>query len=140
MTGPGSHSRGAPRNVHPLGSAPQSRESFLDSGNWLILTYSRLSAIDVASIRTAVEAADRLEGIADVGVRPSVDFSDLPRWCPECGEGVASPIWIVLRDGVVLWEGRGPVDAAQVADRALRWFATPMRPGEPSRPRPVRAR
>ena len=97
----------APINLHPLGYMPKSREPELQSGNWIVLTYSSYSASDVESISEAAKVAYHLIGKAHVGVRPSIDFSEIPIWCPECKAFTgASPGWIFIQDGVVqndLW-------------------------------------
>ncbi|MCI0459556.1 MAG: hypothetical protein L0Z62_21620 [Gemmataceae bacterium] len=129
-----------PEYVHPLHMAPESRERELDSGTWLIVTFPVWSGPVRHSVVAAVACARDFGGTFQLGVRPFDHHEEIYKWWPSSKapsqaevrievreessrrevhistDPAASPFWLVLRDGQVLYQGAGPRSSAQLRE------------------------
>ena len=92
-----------PSYCEALASTPPSREPELDRGTWLVLCFAGWSGPDVAAVHVALDAARRLGGRVNLGLRPYDDREEHEAWCPEIKDVTGSPIWVLLRGGDVRW-------------------------------------
>ena len=60
-----------------------------------------------------MNATQEFVGRADFGVRLFIDYPEFETWCPECDGQSRSPVWLFLRDGVVIWQHGGLSNEAQ---------------------------
>jgi hypothetical protein len=104
----------APPYVHALEMAPARREPELDRGDWLVLVFAVASVPDVRAVREAVKAGRVFGGRVQVGVRPFGDYDETEAWCGSYGGTRESPLWLVLRDGRVVYREWGTRTAGQV--------------------------
>jgi hypothetical protein len=86
-----------------LVSAPRAREPELDQGTWLVLCFAGWSGPDVAAVQVALDAAKRMGGRLNLGVRPYDYREEHAAWCTEIKDQRGSPIWVLLHNGDVLW-------------------------------------
>ena len=101
-----------------LESKPLSIEPELLRGKWLMVIYSTLSAEDISTAHRCPEIARRLDGELRVAVRRTRDFTETGKWLPRYDEMEphASPLWVLMRDGVVMgWYAGGMSDAEAIA-------------------------
>jgi hypothetical protein len=130
---------GEPEYVHALMMAPESREAELDSGIWLVVAFPIWSGPVRHSVVSAVACAKEFNGRFQLGVRPFDHREEIASWWPggqvpsqaelqiDIREDVsrrevritsdpsASPIWLVLRDGQVMYQGAGPRSREELA-------------------------
>lgn len=130
---------GAPGNVHALTCAPEAMEPELSSGTWLVVVFPVWSGPVRRSVRAACSYAEGIDGKLQLGVRPFENYEEIVKWWPTsespprgamlCHVNDASPLrevhiatdsssypmWLVLRDGAVLYEGAGPRTKEQIA-------------------------
>lgn len=122
-----------PGFVHALEMAPARRESILDRGNWIVLAFAVWSKSDLQSIARAIEFAKSLNGRLNLGLRPFEFAEEFVPWCEldvdnssfrqisseERNSQIVinivvatgkTPIWLCLRNGVILGEHRGLLD------------------------------
>src|SRR5260370_19479521 len=118
-----------PDYIHALMMAPESREGELDSGTWLVVAFPIWSSPVRHSVRSAIACAKEFGGRFQLGVRPFNYPEEFANWWP-CAESpppadqlidvregptgrevritsdpTANPIWLVLQDGQVTYQG-----------------------------------
>jgi hypothetical protein len=133
-----------PTYIHGLKMAPESREAELESGTWLVVVFPVWSGPARHSVIAAVASAKQFDGKFQLGVRPFEDHEEIHKWWPggeapapakqlievrENSSGrevhitsdhAAIPIWLVLRDGQVMYQGVGPRSREQLRDLMSR--------------------
>jgi hypothetical protein len=119
--------------------APESREPELDSGRWLVVAFPVWSGPVRESVRAAIECAKNHGGQFQLGIRPFNSHDEICKWWPgdekpSAGQlslavggepshreihisanPTSNPIWLVLRDGEVIHQGRGPRSKAELS-------------------------
>jgi len=96
-------------NCHALRMMPDTMESDLKVGDWVICCIAVWSVQDLQLIPDIENGALQHPNIS-FGIRPFEDESELLTWCPIHGTAAASPIWIRLHDGVLVRQIRGVYD------------------------------
>jgi hypothetical protein len=96
-----------PKYCHALGAAPQARESMLNRGDWLAMTFAEWSAPDIEAVQTALEVAKHYAGEINLGVRPYRDPLEQTTWCVEIDPDLPGPTWVLLKEGKALVIGNG---------------------------------
>ena len=104
--------------------APAAREPELERGNWLVLAFAVVSVPDVACIPRAVQAVQTFEGKVQLGIRPFNDYDESRTWYQAYGNP-ESPLWLVVRNGVVVHEEKGPRSVEQVVNFVKTSFSSP---------------
>ena len=99
---------GEPAYCHALDAAPEGREPMLGQGLWLVMSFARWSRTDIASIQAALDAVCQFDGAVQLGARPFDDPEEMRTWIPEYAGEMATPIWALLKDGLVVFQGSGP--------------------------------
>jgi hypothetical protein len=95
----------APPFVHGLEQAPAEREPMLDRGTWLVMAFGYFSPNDFACIVLAVQCALNLADKGkplQLGVRPFWRYEESKTWLGFEDDVIASPVWAVYKDGVLL--------------------------------------
>jgi hypothetical protein len=129
-----------PSHIHALEMAPESMESVLSTGLWLVVAFPVWSAPVRESVCAAVSCAREGAGRFQLGVRPFDSHDEIYKWWPVaeypaaaeafmqvCGEAAneevhvwsdpsATPIWLVLRDGQAVYQGAGPRSKEQLSE------------------------
>jgi hypothetical protein len=129
-----------PSYIHALKMAPEAMESELNSGVWLVVTFPVWSTPVRHSVLAAVACAKDNGGKFQLGVRPFDSHDEIHEWwpvseAPSAGkvllavqdEGprreihistdpTSSPLWLVLRDGLVIHQGAGPRSKEQLSE------------------------
>jgi hypothetical protein len=129
-----------PDYIHALEMAPESRESQLDSGTWLIVVFPIWSSPVRESVREAIACAKDYGGRFQLGIRPYNLHEELDRWWPGneapsaakllvtvqdeapqreihiTSDPSSNPMWLLLRDGQVIHHGTGPRSKAQLSE------------------------
>ena len=127
-----------PDRFHLLDQTPAARESYLDSGQWIILVVAVWSAQDRMIIPRAAKSALDFKGV-NFGVRFFDDHGELRAWCPDAKAAAvdvyATPLWIALQDGRVVSERVGLL----TDDSMTRWFVEAFNPAAASQHRDKRS-
>lgn len=129
-----------PSYVHALKMAPESREPELNTGVWLVVTFPVWSAPVRHSVLAAIACAKDHGGKFQLGVRPFDSHDEVYKWWPGSDAPAAdkvslavrgepprqeihistdptsSPLWLVLRDGQVVYQGAGPRSKEQLSE------------------------
>src|SRR4051812_3786304 len=84
-----------------LQAAPISREPELDTDTWLVMCFAAWSVPDIQAIQTALDVARHFNGRLKLGVRPFDTQEEHAAWCPTIEDETGSPVWVLLRDGMV---------------------------------------
>lgn len=116
---------GAPPFVHPLRPKPDRMEPELKTGVWLIIVFPIVSHRDIACLAPAIRAATDLKRVVNVGIRPFEDYDETEQWYGEYGY-TASPLWLILQEGEVLYETKGPLKQDEI--RAMLEKHIPLEP------------
>jgi hypothetical protein len=127
-----------PAYIHALKMAPESMEAELNSGIWLVAVFPVWSAPARNSVVTAISSAKYFDGRFQLGVRPFDYHEEIVKWWPGIDRPPAAgttvedrdvserreihistdhsrlPIWLVLRDGKVIFQGVGPQTKEQL--------------------------
>jgi len=128
-----------PSYIHALKMAPDSIESELKSGLWLIVVFPVWSGPDRHSVRAALACAKDYAGKFQLGVRPCDYHEEIYKWWPGgeapsrsdpvltvlggprrnvhiSSDHSSSPIWLVMRDGRVVYQEAGPRSKEQLSE------------------------
>jgi hypothetical protein len=132
-----------PEFVKPLKCAPDALEEELFFGTWLVVAFSVASVTDRRSVYAAIDCVTQLSGRINLGIRPYEDYQENAKWWPtgvdirlpssggsqmkvmdeEAGlavhifEGTSnSPIWLLMKNGEILYGGFGPRTAEQLSE------------------------
>jgi hypothetical protein len=100
-----------PPYCHALPMAPAAMEPELGQGLWLVLVLAVWSMPDRQSPRVALEVIKALGGTVQLGLRPMNAPEETAVWCPEATAS-GTPQWLLLRDGRLVAERTGLLDAA----------------------------
>jgi hypothetical protein len=127
-----------PSYIQPLEMAPESREPELDCGTWLVVAFPVWSSPVRQSVYAAVACAKDHGGKFQLGIRPFDSYEEFKKWWPARESPTAAkvlvavhdegarreihistdpssnPIWLVLKDGLVLHQGGGPRSKEQL--------------------------
>ena len=128
-----------PGCIHALKMAPESMEPELSIGVWLVVTFPVWSTPVRHSVLAAIACAKNHGGKFQLGVRPFDSHEEFYKWwpvgdVPSAGkiflavqdEGPrreihistdpsSGPMWLVLRDGQVIYQGAGPRSKEQLS-------------------------
>jgi hypothetical protein len=107
---------GEPNYIVALTMAPDELEPELRYGSWILLAFAIWSGPDRIAVGDAISLAKALAGGVRLGIRPFDDHAEFSRWCPQVNEKHASPIWLVLRDGLLIRERVGVIGSEQFED------------------------
>ena len=129
-----------PVYVHALKMATASMKPDLKTGLWLVVTFPVWSVPARHSVLAAIACAKDHGGKFQLGVRPFDSHEELYKWWPVTEAPSAAkvllvvhdegsrreinistdpasiPIWRVLRDGQVLFQGTGPRNKEQLSE------------------------
>lgn len=129
-----------PGYVHALKMAPEAMEPEVKSGVWLVVAFPVWSAPVRHSVLAAVACAKDHDGEFQLGVRPFDSHEEIYKWWPvrekpSAGEVLlavrdegprreihistdpsSSPMWLVLRDGQVIYQGAGSRSKEQLSE------------------------
>ena len=127
-----------PSYVHALVMAPEKMEPELHSGVWLVVTFPVWSGPVRDSVRAAIALVKDHGGKFHLGVRPFDSHDEIHKWWPVTEAPAAgkvllavkeegphreihistdpssNPLWLVLRDGQVIYQGTGPRSKEQL--------------------------
>jgi len=137
---------GEPDYVQALPMAPAKLEPELTRGDWLVLVFAVWSMKDIKAIQTAIEFAKKRNGEFKLGIRPFDRHEELKSWAPmshlphhesttlaERGPATSpelfissdrsrSPLWLFLKDGVLIGEAAGPLSQDALAASIRSFF------------------
>jgi hypothetical protein len=135
--------RRAETSVVGLCSAPNELEAPLRSGKWLVLAFAVWDIKDRPSISLACRIASEAKGY-QVAVRPFESGAEFANWASgyhsDAGNLLIAatgstvtittnkndhPVWLALRDGVVLGDATGACECGEVLQLVKRLFAQP---------------
>ncbi len=128
-----------PAFIHSLKMAPDTIESELASGSWLIVAFPVWRTPARHSVIAAIACTKQYEGKFHLGIRPYESCDEMNTWWPErniCsnetfvaemvenGQNIvntttnptANPLWLVLANGRVVYQGTGPRVIEQLHD------------------------
>ena len=129
-----------PPYIHSLKMAPETIEPELASDNWLIVAFPVWSTPARHSVIAAIACAKQYEGKFHLGVRPYESNHEMSSWWPgnevssnnetlvtavvDSGQNIvnittdpmANPLWLVLTNGRVVYQGTGPRVSEQLCD------------------------
>jgi hypothetical protein len=107
---------GEPSYCKALVAAPSERETELNSGRWLVVTFAAWSMPDVRQVEMALAVIKRLDGALRFGMRPFNDVEDTQSWLSEVSSAGPTPIWVCLAEGSVTGTHHGPMESAELVD------------------------
>lgn len=127
-----------PAYIHSLMMAPEAIEPELASENWLIVAFPVWSTPARHSVIAAIACAKQYGGKLHLGVRPYESSNEMSTWWPDktiCNnetfvtvadsdrnivnittDPMANPVWLVLANGLTVYQGTGPRDIEQLHD------------------------
>ena len=129
-----------PPYIHSLKMAPETIEPELASDNWLIVAFPVWSTPARHTVIAAIACAKQYEGKFHLGVRPYESNHEMSSWWPDkevssnnetlvtavvdSGQNIvnittdpmANPLWLVLTNGRVVYQGTGPRVSEQLCD------------------------
>lgn len=127
-----------PSYIHALKMAPETMEPELHSGIWLVVVFPVWSVPVRDSVRAAIALVKDHGGKFQLGVRPLDSHDEIYKWWPVTKAPAAgkvllavkeegpqreihistdpssNPLWLVLRDGQVIYQGTGPRSKEQL--------------------------
>ncbi len=128
-----------PEYIHALQMAPKEMEPELSSGIWLVVTFPVWCGPARDSVRAALCCAKGYSGMFQLGVRPLYFHQEIYNWWPSSEtppaaetslavrnepprleirlstDSSSNPIWLVLQDGQVTYQGIGPRSKEQLS-------------------------
>lgn len=89
-------------HAHSFGMHPSAMEPQIARGLWLFLAFAVWSGPDRMAILQALALAKEPGLDLHVGIRPFDLHDEFATWCPLLVKEAGSPIWLLMKDGVVL--------------------------------------
>lgn len=121
---------GAKFYCQALPIAPESRESELNSGFWLVLVFAVWNESETQAIETAMSAAEAVGRGFKLGIRPTGDHEEIMTWCPNVRrkyDFYDTPLWLVFHNGQLIEQYEGQLPKEKVIN-ILRRMSPPDKP------------
>lgn len=118
---------GERQRVAVLEMKPQSLETRLRKGVWLVLVVAVWSVPDRESLREFLRSEGQWPSGLRLAVRLFDDYSEAETWCPSIVGELGTPIWVAMKDGRPL----GRLVGLQTREQVIRWLSEIVPPVVP---------
>ncbi len=107
-------------NLVPLEMAPNQIEGCLLKGDWIVLVFAVWSITDRGAIPTLKKLSAEAS-LRDIhfGIRPFDHYEEAKTWCNGGIISFATPVWILMKNGIVQKQLNGLANCSELVAWAL---------------------